>query len=75
MKTQAPLPRVMRLPAVIRETGLSRPTIYNRVKAGTFPAPRALGEKSSGWRGEEVQAWIDSLPLSTIAPPARGATA
>ena len=30
-------------------TGLSRSTIYARVKVGTFPAPVSLGPRAVGW--------------------------
>lgn len=32
------LPATIRLKDVIQQTGLSKPTIYRRIKAGTFPA-------------------------------------
>lgn len=69
MTTTTPLPRLMRLRLVERETGLSRPTIYRLAAAGAFPKPRSLGAKSSAWLGEEIQQWIDSRPISSIAAP------
>lgn len=39
-------------------TGLSRSTIYERIRAGTFPAPISLGAKAVGWIEAEVDAWI-----------------
>lgn len=47
-----------KLPAVINATGLSRSTIYARVKLGEFPAPVKLGERSVAWPVESVRAWI-----------------
>lgn len=40
-------------------TTLSRTTIYERGRAGTFPAPVSLGSKCTGWRCSEVNAWLD----------------
>lgn len=40
---------ILRLPAVKAATGLSRSTIYERVRLGTFPAPVPLGRNSVGW--------------------------
>ena len=49
---------ILRLPAVKDATGLSRSTIYERVRQGTFPAPVPLGAKAVGWLESEVGAWI-----------------
>ncbi|MEI5997211.1 AlpA family phage regulatory protein [Paraburkholderia bengalensis] len=51
---------IMRRTEVESETGLSRSTIYQRVKAGTFPAPVKLGERSVGWRVADVEAFLSS---------------
>ncbi len=39
-------------------TGLSCSTIYDGIKAGTFPAPIQLGPKSVGWVEAEIVAWL-----------------
>jgi len=49
---------ILRLPAVKAATGLSRSTIYERMRQGTFPAPVPLGGKAVGWLESEVGAWI-----------------
>ncbi|WP_408127248.1 AlpA family phage regulatory protein [Paraburkholderia strydomiana] len=51
---------IMRRVEVESETGLSRSTIYKRVKDGTFPAPLKLGERSVGWRVAEIEAFLAS---------------
>jgi predicted DNA-binding transcriptional regulator AlpA len=51
---------LMRRMEVQRETGLSRSTIYKRVKDGTFPAPVKLGERSVAWRVAEIEAFLES---------------
>jgi len=51
---------IMRRTEVESETGLSRSTIYQRVKAGTFPAPVKLGERSVGWRVADIEAFLSS---------------
>lgn len=53
-----PPDRLIRLPEVIHLTGMSRPSIYRMVAAGSFPAPIKLSERSSAWVHAEVQAWI-----------------
>jgi prophage regulatory protein len=40
------------------ETGLSRSTIYHKIKIGDFPPQINLGSRAVGWLSEEVDAWI-----------------
>ena len=54
--------RIVRLPEVMRLTGLSKTTIHRRYRAGTFPRPLRLGPQSIGWRLGEILAWLESLP-------------
>jgi predicted DNA-binding transcriptional regulator AlpA len=51
---------IMRRVEVERETGLSRSTIYQRVKDGTFPAPLKIGPGSTGWRVADIEAFLTS---------------
>jgi prophage regulatory protein len=41
-------------------TGRGRVSIYNDMKAGTFPASRKIGARADGWDSEEIEAWIAS---------------
>jgi len=50
---------VLRLPAVIQRTGLSRSTIYLKVSQGSFPRPISLGPRSVGWLDSSVDKWIE----------------
>lgn len=50
---------ILRLPDVIRRTGLSRSAVYQKVKEGNFPAPVSLGLRAVGWIDEEIDSWID----------------
>lgn len=36
----------------------SAPTLWRKVKAGTFPSPCKLSERVTAWRVGEVRAWI-----------------
>lgn len=49
---------ILRRKQVETRIGLSRSTIYERIKAGTFPAPISLGAKSVGWIESEIEAWL-----------------
>jgi prophage regulatory protein len=50
---------ILRRHDVQRITGLSRSTIYAKVKQGDFPKPIKLGERSVGWLENEVHGWIE----------------
>ena len=60
----------LRLPRVRELTGLSRATLYVYVKAGTFPAPYAIGARARAWAFSDVQKWIQERK---DAGPARAA--
>ncbi|MEZ9501147.1 helix-turn-helix transcriptional regulator [Vibrio sp. 10N.286.51.B11] len=62
MNTQVPI-SIIRLPEVIRLTGLSRPTIYRRIAEGKFPNRVLLGERAVGFKLHEVIEWIESLEI------------
>ena len=49
---------ILRLPEVKAQTGLSRSTIYSRVKNNSFPSPISLGPRSVGWVEAEIQEWL-----------------
>lgn len=49
---------ILRRKQVQLRTGLSRSTIYERIKAGTFPAPVSLGARAVGWIESEIDAWL-----------------
>jgi prophage regulatory protein len=57
------MPRLLRMPAVLKLTGLSRTSIYNYMGRGAFPKPRRLSENCIAWREDEVRAWLDQLPV------------
>lgn len=49
---------ILRRKQVEQETGLSRSTIYARIKLGTFPAPIQLGPRCVGWRRGAIDAFL-----------------
>ncbi len=50
--------RILRRPAVEAQTGLPRSTIYDKMRAGKFPRPVPLGEKSVGWLESDISKWL-----------------
>lgn len=59
---------MLRFADVIARTGLSRTTIWRRVRKGTFPSPIQLGENSIGWPEHLVVEWLESRPRVGYAP-------
>jgi prophage regulatory protein len=49
---------VLRLPEVLRKTGLSRSTIYAEIANGTFPKQISLSARAVGWLASEIDAWL-----------------
>jgi prophage regulatory protein len=56
-------PRVLRMKELERVTGLKRPSIYERVAAGTFPKPIKLG---GGQRGASAVGWLEHEVLDWL---------
>ncbi len=50
--------RLLRLPEVIRRTGLGKTKIYELQKAGTFPASVHLTSTAVRWIDAEVEDWL-----------------
>ena len=50
--------RILRLPAVLERTGLSRSTMYRKIQEGTFPKQIALSTRCAGWRESAVSEWM-----------------
>ncbi|EPB6466488.1 AlpA family transcriptional regulator [Cronobacter dublinensis] len=61
--------RILRLPAVIHKTGISRATIYDWLNPRsprydpTFPKKRKLGKQSVGWLESEIDEWLSHRSL------------
>jgi prophage regulatory protein len=49
---------ILRRKQVEARTGLARSTIYQHIKAGTFPRPIPLGARAVGWLETDVNNWI-----------------
>ena len=54
--------KIIRITGVMAAFGLSRTTIWRRVRAGTLPPPVALGPQARGWYEDEIQEAQESLP-------------
>ena len=52
--------KVLKLKEVVKKSALSKSSLYEKIKRGTFPAPIKLGERASGWIDDEVDEWIEA---------------
>lgn len=50
--------QVMRMKDVVKKIGLCRATIYAMISRGEFPRPIRIGERATGWRESELEAWL-----------------
>lgn len=51
--------QILKMPDVIRATGLARSTIYKLISENRFPKQIKLTSFSSGWLQSEIEAWIE----------------
>jgi prophage regulatory protein len=49
---------IIRLPEVIKQTGLSRSTIYSLIKSGDFPQQIQLSERTMGFTQSSICDWV-----------------
>lgn len=62
----APLPaQLMRMPVVMRFTGLGRSTIYRLIAEDRFPKPVQLSDRAVGWRLADLQDWSSARPTAS----------
>lgn len=50
----------VRLPEVVRRTGLSRATIYRKVARGEFPQRQKISANVVAWYESDLQRWLRS---------------
>jgi predicted DNA-binding transcriptional regulator AlpA len=62
-----PAVRLLSKGAVCAIAGVSFPTLWLWMRKGSFPRGREMGGKTV-WRSDEVQAWLDALPVRTYKP-------
>lgn len=55
----------LRMPTVMRITGLGRSTIYRLVADRQFPSPVRLGPRAVGWRRADIDRWSVDRPKAT----------
>ncbi|MBL4682452.1 MAG: AlpA family transcriptional regulator [Pseudomonadales bacterium] len=51
--------KMLRLPSVIELTGLSRSSIYLRMKNDGFPQSISLGDRAVAWLESDIEEWLE----------------
>ena len=54
--------RFIRLKSVLDRTGLSRSTIYRKIREGSFPAQVSICANGAGWYESAINRWIADPP-------------
>ena len=52
----------VRMPAVVRMTGLGRSTIYRLMAEDKFPSPVRLAKRAVAWRRIDLEQWSAGRP-------------
>lgn len=55
----------LRLPAVMKLTGLGRSTIYRMVAERRFPTPVRITSRAVAWRRTDLDQWSEARPAAT----------
>lgn len=53
--------RLLRLPEVMKRTGLSRTTVYRYVRMGSFPSPIRLTSKAIAWPETTINDFVEKV--------------
>ena len=57
--------RVLRLSEVQARCGLSRSSLYRKMRNGSFPEGLKVGVRAVRWSEAEIDAWLASRPRAT----------
>jgi prophage regulatory protein len=63
IRSEAVAPVFLRLPMVMRMTGLGRTTIYRLIANQKFPSPVRLGPRAIAWRRSDLDRWSEARPV------------
>lgn len=68
-KTITIAPAALDLDSAAQYLALSTSTVEKLVRRGEFPKPRLLSGRRVAYLVRELDAWIESRPVSDLAPP------
>ena len=60
--------RILRLRTVLLRTGLSRSTLYRKIREGSFPRQLRISVHGAGWRESAVSRWMEDPTAFWEAP-------
>jgi prophage regulatory protein len=60
--------RILRRPDVERVTGLKKTRIDELERRGEFPQRVRISDRATGWRSDEVEAWVAARPRAADVP-------
>jgi prophage regulatory protein len=55
---------LLRLPEVIKTTGLGRASIYKYMTRGEFPRSVVIARRAVAWKSTDIAQWIESRTQS-----------
>ena len=61
MTNYPPRISIERKPEVLKRTGFSRSTLYNKINHGLFVPPISLGDRAVGWPEHETSAILQAM--------------
>jgi prophage regulatory protein len=64
---------ILRIADVTARTGLSRVSIWRKVRAGQFHAPLEISSNTIGWPESEIAEWQSTRPRRTYGAPTTSA--
>lgn len=64
-KSEPPAPTFLRMPLVVRMTGLGRSTIYRLIAENKFPGPVRVGDRAVAWRQVDLEKWSEGRQPSS----------
>lgn len=59
--------RILRIKAVLDRTGLSRATLYRKMRNGTFPQNIRISTRCAGWRESAISEWMKNPMFYGVA--------
>ena len=57
--------RLLRREEVESRVGLSRTTLYRKMREGSFPEPVQVGARAVRWPAREIEAWLACRPRAS----------
>jgi len=73
MSTETASPRLLRIGEVLLRTGLSRSTLYEKIKSGEFDPPVRIGLRAVAFQEKNVDAWISARVAASNSAEQRAA--